>query len=118
VLFRTIAVHSGAAGCDTIATNSAQRRAIIMDIDLSTEITLSSDGNLVQFVAALPERSVQCAISREALECHFWVPSGADGARLLKAYLEGRKRIAVMVERRLMRKEPEPIVLNAKHFSG
>lgn len=89
-----------------------------MDIDLSTEITLSSDGNLVQFVAALPERSVQCAISREALECHFWVPSGADGARLLKAYLEGRKRIAVMVERRLMRKEPEPIVLNAKHFSG
>ncbi|MBC8748571.1 MULTISPECIES: DUF1488 family protein [Paraburkholderia] len=89
-----------------------------MDINLSAAITLSPDGKLVQFVAALPERSVQCAISREARECHFWVPSGAAGARLLKACLEGRQRIAVMVTRRLMRKEPEPIVLNAKHFSG
>jgi hypothetical protein len=89
-----------------------------MDINLSTEITLSPDGKLVQFVAALPGRSVQCAISREALESYFWTPAGADAPRLLKAYLEGRNRIAVFVERRLMRKEAEPIVLNAKHFSG
>lgn len=89
-----------------------------MDLNLLTEIFLSRDGGLVYFIAALPERSVQCAISREALEHHFWAPAGAGEAHLLKAYLVGRKRIAVRVERRLLRKEREPIVLDTGHFTA
>jgi hypothetical protein len=88
-----------------------------MDVDLSTEISLSRDGNLVYFVAALPGRSVQCAISRDALEHHFWVPGGAGQQQLLKGYLAGRKRIAVMVERRLLSKDREPITLSANNFT-
>ena len=89
-----------------------------MDIHLSTSITLSQNGSVVHFVATSPGRTIQCAISREALELHFWVPAGADESRLLKAYLDGHKRIAVAVERGLLRKKPEPIVLTIRHFSG
>jgi len=89
-----------------------------MDLCLSTEISLSPDGALIYFIAALPERTVQCAISRAALEQHFWVPVGAGEAHLLRAYLAGRKRIAVRVERRLLKNEREPIVLGADHFGA
>jgi hypothetical protein len=88
-----------------------------MDVSLSQKIELSQDGSLVQFVAEWRARSVQCAISREALECHFWAPRGANEAHLLKAYLAGGKRIAAAIERRLLRQETEPIVLGTKHFS-
>jgi hypothetical protein len=79
--------------------NCTRLRAHPMDISLSTSITLSRNGSLVHFVAMVPERSIQCAISREALEIHFWAPAGADEVRLLNAYLDGHKRIAVAMER-------------------
>ena len=87
-------------------------------LQLATAITLSKDGEYVDFVAHWGERPVQCSISRKALENYFWAPAGADEKQLLRVYLDGRKRIAVVVERRLLRKESEPIVLRAEHFSG
>jgi hypothetical protein len=88
-----------------------------MNVSLSQDIALSQDGSLIQFVAEWRSRSVPCAISREALECHFWAPLGASEAHLLKAYLAGRQRIAAVVERRLLKQATEPIVLDAKHFA-
>jgi hypothetical protein len=88
-----------------------------MDINLAPEASISEDQRFVQFAACLPHRTVLCAISREALELYFWVPKAADEKRLLQAYVDGRTRIAVAVERGLRRKEREPIVLRAERFS-
>lgn len=88
-----------------------------MDITLSKDIRLSNDGKLVHFVAVWHDRAVQCTISREALEEYFWVPNRANGERLSKTFWDGRMRIAAAVERQLLRKHSEPIVLVAKHFS-
>jgi hypothetical protein len=87
-------------------------------LQLAGEVTLSRDGEFVEFIAHWGERPVQCSISRKALENYFWAPAGADEKHLLRVYLDGRKRIAVAIERRLLRKEGEPIVLRAEHFSG
>jgi hypothetical protein len=87
-------------------------------IQLSDEISLSRDDDFVNFVASWNERLVQCSISRKALENYFWAPLGADEKQLLRVYLDGRKRIAVAVERRILKRESEPIVLRPEHFSG
>jgi hypothetical protein len=87
-----------------------------IDINLAPEASISEDQRFVHFAACLPRRTVLCAISREALELYFGVPKGADEKRL-QAYVDGRTRIAVAVERGLRRKEREPIVLRAERFS-
>jgi len=88
-----------------------------MDITLSKDIRLSDDGKLIHFVALWHDQSVLCAISREALEQHFWAPDCATRERLSRAYWDGRMRISAAVERQLLRSHPRPIVLVAKHFS-
>ncbi|WP_082855288.1 DUF1488 family protein [Paraburkholderia phytofirmans] len=88
-----------------------------MDITLSRDTRLSDDGKLIRFIAVWRGRSVQCAISIEALEEHFWAPDRADSERLSRTYWDGRIRIAAAVERRLLRNGSEPIVILTKHFS-
>ncbi|MEJ0003915.1 MAG: DUF1488 family protein [Pararobbsia sp.] len=89
-----------------------------MNITLSTEPTLSGDGQFLEFVAQANGREVRCALELKALEIWFWVPPGAEVSRLTRAYLDGRKRIAVALERRIARQTAEPVVLRAEHFSG
>ncbi len=89
-----------------------------MNIKLSTEPTLSGDGQFLEFVADVNGREVRCALARKALETWFWVPPGAEPPRLTRAYLDGRQRIAVAVERRIAKQSPEPVVLRIEHFSG
>ncbi len=89
-----------------------------MNITLSTEPTLSGDGQFLEFVAQVNGREVRCAVTRKALETWFWVPPGAETPRLTRAYLDGRKRIAVAVERRIAKQTAEPVVLRTEHFSG
>lgn len=72
---------------------------------------------MVLFMAVAHGEAVQCAITRDALEEHFWTPVGATDARLLKAYMDGRKRIAAAVERKMLRDRRAPIVLHASDFS-
>jgi hypothetical protein len=88
-----------------------------MESTLAAEASVSSDGKLVVFVAHLRGRTVQCSITRDVLELHFWVPIGANDARLLKAYVDGHNRIAAAVERRMLGAPDEPIKLNAADFS-
>ena len=88
-----------------------------MDSTLAAEARVSADGKLVVFVAQARGRVVQCSITRDALEQHFWAPIGADDAHLLKAYMDGHKRIVAAVERKVLRDSDEPIKLNAADFS-
>jgi hypothetical protein len=87
-----------------------------MESTLVAEASVSSDGKLVVFVATIRGRAVQCSIARSALEQHFWAPTGATDARLLKAYADGRKRIAAAVERKMLKAPGELIKLNDADF--
>jgi hypothetical protein len=89
-----------------------------MNIKLSTEPTLSGDGQFLEFVAEVNGREVRCALARKALETWFWVPPDALPPRLTRAYLDGSKRIAVVLERRIVKQAVEPVVLRTEHFSG
>lgn len=88
-----------------------------MDSTLTVEASISTDRKLVAFVVFARGRAVQCSITRDVLEQYFWAPIGADDARLLKAYTDGRKRIAAAAERKVLRGSIEPIRLNAADFS-
>jgi hypothetical protein len=88
-----------------------------MESTLEVEASVSSDGKLVAFVAHVRGSAVQCSITRSALEQHFWVPIGANDARLLKAFTDGHNRIAAAVERKMLRAPGEPIKLNDTDFT-
>lgn len=88
-----------------------------MESTLGAEASVSSDGKLVVFVARIRGREVQCSIPRSALEQHFWAPTEANDARLLKAYADGHKRIAAAVERKMLKGPGEPIRLNDADFN-
>ncbi|BCZ85042.1 hypothetical protein PTKU64_87170 [Paraburkholderia terrae] len=60
---------------------------------------------------------MQCSISRDALERHFWLPAGASDALTLKAFAHGRLRITVVAERRTLKSAGAPIALTAAEFA-
>ncbi|WP_429454188.1 DUF1488 family protein [Paraburkholderia sp. 40] len=45
----------------------------------------------VVFRASSQRRTVECAITRQALVRYFWAPADADEARLLKAFADGSR---------------------------
>ncbi|MBC8752383.1 hypothetical protein OKW43_005723 [Paraburkholderia sp. WC7.3g] len=89
-----------------------------MDDTLAAAPCLSSDGKAVVFVVSVRNQSVQCSISRDALQQHFWLPAGATEARVLTAFADGQQRITATVERRMLKRAGVPIVLSAADFAG
>jgi Protein of unknown function (DUF1488) len=87
-----------------------------MESALASEVTISPDGKLVTFVAHVRGLDVPCSITRVALEEHFWLPAGADDARLIKGIVDGRARIAAVVERKMLRAPAELIKLTSADF--
>src|SRR5258708_16347801 len=65
--------------------------ALTMDSTFAADVSLSTDGKLVLFVISARNQSVQCSISREALEQHFWFPAAANDARTLQAFADSRQ---------------------------
>lgn len=88
-----------------------------MDTTYATDVCLSEDGKLVLFVVSARNQSVQCSISREALEQYFWLPTGANDVRTLKAFADGQQRITAAAERRMLRSARTPIALTATDFA-
>jgi hypothetical protein len=88
-----------------------------MESTLATDASVSSDGKLVVFVAHIRAHTVQCSITRDALEQHFWAPAGANDARLLKAFSDGQNRIAAAAERKMLRAQGAPIKLGDTDFN-
>ncbi|AXF06123.1 DUF1488 family protein [Paraburkholderia hospita] len=88
-----------------------------MDTTFAADVSLSADGKLVLFVKSARNQSVQCSISRETLEQHFWLPAGANDVRTLKAFADGRQRITAAAERRTLKSTGAPIALTATEFA-
>jgi hypothetical protein len=59
---------------------------------------VSPDGRAVVFMLSARGRDVEGAVARAALEEHFWLPAGADPARTLKAFEDGRNRIVAAAQ--------------------
>jgi hypothetical protein len=86
-----------------------------MDIvDLAPGV--SPDGHSVIFLLSCHQRAVECAITRETLEECFWLPAGADSARMLKTFSDGRQRIVAVAERRLRVRPDQNIRLTITDF--
>ncbi|TDN70979.1 DUF1488 family protein [Paraburkholderia sp. BL10I2N1] len=81
------------------------------------EPSVSANKATVVFRISSHRRTVECAITRQALVQYFWAPADADDARLLKAFADGSKRIAAVAERKMLTAQHEPVVLNAADFA-
>jgi hypothetical protein len=77
---------------------------------------VSSDGSEIAF--RLPGRigGAECAITREALEVHFWLPLGADTSRMLRTFADGRNRIVAVAERKMLARPDQPVRLTGNDF--
>lgn len=53
-------------------------------LDLEPQISLNRRG--VIFALTWKHGSVECVISRTTLETHFWLPTDADDAKMLKTF--------------------------------
>jgi hypothetical protein len=60
----------------------------------------------------------ECAITREALEVHFWLSVGADASRMLWTFVDGRNRIVAVAERKMRARPGQPVRLNSHDFSA
>lgn len=77
---------------------------------------VSSDGRAVFFMLSMRGREVECAVARDALEEHFWLPRGADEMRTLNTFETGRNRIVAVAERKLLARPDERLWLTANDF--
>jgi Protein of unknown function (DUF1488) len=80
------------------------------------EPSVTPDGRRVIFTLPTRGRDVECSVSREALEQHFWVQPEASETRILRAFEDGRKRIVAIAERKMLAHAGERIVLTAADF--
>jgi hypothetical protein len=68
------------------------------------------------FSCCRPAAATSKARLRAALEEHFWLPAGADPARTLKAFEDGRNRIVAVAQRKLLARPDEPLWLTVNDF--
>ncbi|WP_028223734.1 DUF1488 family protein [Paraburkholderia oxyphila] len=83
---------------------------------IGLESRLAPDGKGVVFTLSGPGGSVECVITREALEQYFWLPPGAGEARVLQAFTDGRKRIEAAASRKMLVHAGERVVLTVADF--
>jgi len=87
-----------------------------MNTTNSVEPTVVGGGLAVAFELIAAGRVVKCTVSRESLQHYFWLQPGADDARALKIFNDGRKRIAAVAERKARRLATASIHLEATDF--
>lgn len=71
-------------------------------IDKGSEVSVGVGGGVVLFEEVVGGRAGQCSIERDALELYFWLPIGANDARLLKAFGDGQRRVSAIAERKAL----------------
>jgi hypothetical protein len=81
-------------------------------------VAVSPDGRAVVFTLSVRGREIEGAVARDALEQHFWLPRGADAARMLRIFGYGRERIVAVAQRKHLARPDEPLWLTARDFAG
>jgi hypothetical protein len=71
----------------------------------------------VVFLLSARGRDVEAAAARVVLEQHFWVPAGADAARILMTFENGRNRIVAVAQRKLLARPDKPLWLTVDDFA-
>jgi len=87
-----------------------------MDATNSDGPTVVDGGHAIAFEVNAAGRVVKCTVSRESLQYYFWLEPGADDARVLKIFNDGRLRIAAVAERKARRLAAGSIHLEAADF--
>ena len=87
-----------------------------MNATNSVEPTVVGGGLAVAFELVAAGRVVKCTVSRESLQHYFWLQPGADDARVLKVFNDGRQRIIAVAERKARRLAAASIHLEASDF--
>ncbi|HDR8937572.1 DUF1488 domain-containing protein [Burkholderia vietnamiensis] len=77
---------------------------------------VTEDGRSVAFMLPHRGREVACHVTRDVLEQHFWVQPGASETRILQAFVDGRRRLVAMAERKMLAHRDEPVVLTMDDF--
>jgi hypothetical protein len=77
---------------------------------------VSADGSRIDFRLSNPTGFTDCAITREALEVHFWLSPRADASRFLKTFDDGRNRIVAVAERKMRARPGYPVRLTSYDF--
>jgi Protein of unknown function (DUF1488) len=89
---------------------------IAMDATNSTEALVADGGLAVAFEVIAAGRVVKCTVSCESLQRYFWLQPGADDARVLKIFNDGRHRIVAIAERKALRLAAASIHLEVADF--
>jgi hypothetical protein len=87
-----------------------------MNTTNSTEAIVVEGGLAVAFELIAADRVVKCTVSRESLQHYFWLQPGADDARVLRVFSDGRQRIVAVAERKARRLTADSIQLEAADF--
>ncbi|HEY1997069.1 DUF1488 family protein [Paraburkholderia sp.] len=75
-----------------------------------------ADGELVTFALMTHGRDVECAVTRDALERHFWLQRDADASRVAKAFEDGCSRILAVAERKALALGSPRVLVTAADF--
>ncbi|MFL9998074.1 DUF1488 family protein [Paraburkholderia sediminicola] len=79
-------------------------------------VAVSPDGRAVVFTLSVRGREVEGAVARDALEQHFWLTRGADAARTLRTFENGRNRIVAVAQRKHLARPDAPLWLTVDDF--
>lgn len=86
-----------------------------MDV-LDHAAVVSPDGRCVTFTMSTGGRQIEGVIERGALEEYFWLPAGADTARTLRIFADGRERIIAVARRKWLARRDTVVRLGAHDF--
>ncbi|MDE1184230.1 DUF1488 domain-containing protein [Paraburkholderia sp.] len=85
---------------------------------LELEPHVSADGRSINFMLTIRGRELECVVTREALEQHFWLQRGASEARILRTFEDGRKRITAVAERKMLARQASKLLLGVADFEA
>ena len=85
--------------------------------DIESEPSVSAGRAPVIFQLSARGRGLECAVTREALEQHFWL-SAALPTALLKTFADGRKRIIAARKEKMLARPGDRVLLTISDFAA
>lgn len=84
---------------------------------IETQAHIIQKGRGVAFTVLTRGIPVDCIVTREALERHFWLKPEDGEERMLKIFKDGQNRLCAIAERKLLSHGDLPLTLSAADFT-